>query len=330
MCYYVIFYRNHVVLCVTMLHCYGNHVLLCVCMLYFYSNHVVPRVTVLYCYCNLVLICVTGNDADSLLSGPDLSGADMLGPLHGAETDCARVKNDVTGYDLDTDHGLRRHVVGSAPSTVSSVGSSSPLSDHLISPGYHPSTKLSPALQGHHTSPCGGTTHHGGLHSDSDKPRIWSLADVATSDSAAVVGAMLAPGGRRSPLATSHPALSASKPHTAFSPLHHSSSSSLGFQPWVAGAGYSPSPGTAGSPPGGGVNTPGLHYGYANMGHVTAMTGCAISATQRQPELPHTPSGVSGCVNSLGGHSAYSSKLTNGFLGESHNYHPSQQQLHEI
>lgn len=150
---------------------------------------------------------------------------------------------------------------------------------------------------------------------DGSKPRIWSLADVATSSSPSA--------GRRSPMATlstgAH-ALGLSAPThlggaavpggpgTAFTAPTPNTPS--GFQPWVPGSSYPNA-----SHPG----NPGLAYSYPlshhPMGGSSQLTA-GSTATRPTPSLAG-PGGLGG-----GGHlpglasSSFSSKLSNGFLGE--------------
>lgn len=266
----------------------------------------------------VLILSFTGNDTDSLLSDKHRDDLDH---------------KSSNAFDLDPSDSilLRRHTT----SVGSSVGSTSspPLNESLFSPlnaGTVSGSKLAPpgsltngvhsvahggcsnmtnlgSLGGGHTM--GHTVGHTLGHTDtntSEKPRIWSIADVATSSSTPAVR-------RHSPLGMSSHI--PSKPgHTAFSPP---AASPHGFQPWVNGGFSTPS-----SAP---TTHTGLSYSSYHLGH-HPMAGMGQVGGMSSMGAGHPRPGDLGsnhsvpCVNSLASPPSYTPKLSNGFLGKISQY----------
>ena len=181
------------------------------------------------------------------------------------------------------------------------------LGDALLSQSHHLGVK------GHYThcstsndmSPVSSKSPHDGMTPGGDmgKPRIWSIADVATSSTP--------PPGRRSPNLLVSPSMGSHSlgigvnkgGMTAFTAPVSSQGHLSGFQPWVTGA-Y----------PNGPHAHSGLSYGYQLNTH-QSLGGApgaqmAVAGTQSGG---HSLGGITGLTHTTG--YSTSAKLSSGFLG---------------
>jgi hypothetical protein len=151
-------------------------------------------------------------------------------------------------------------------------------------------------------SPASSKSPHDGmtLGGDVNKPRIWSIADVATSSTP--------PPGRRSPNLLTSPSYSLGVGinkggMAAFSTPVTSHGHMSGFQPWVTGA-Y----------PNGTPNHTGLSYGYQLNSHQSlgGATGAQMAVSGVQSG-GHSLGGLSGLTHTTG--YTTGAKLSSGFLG---------------
>ena len=247
-----------------------------------------------------MIFLVAGNDNDSLLSLSEHS-QDALSRLEGDTCDKPTGGSTYDISKMDPSSILSRHgavhnsnAAGHDPLAVGSP--SSMLAHHQLLAGQRSMCnvgRLPTTLCGvnrMNSLPTDSSRMSSGLVDDS-KPRIWSLADVATSEGQAIDRQSLAGmsiGAGPSNTTVQHPS-----PHTGQTPYSHPGYRS--FQPWVNGAYATSAAGESGS---------GLLYsdyspsvtqqGLSSVRQMSGMTrndmttvnnpGCAVAPTSYTPK----------------------------------------------